>query len=150
MRIRQHIGNVDIDISDARLRRNLKEAQKLLNMQVVADCDPLIPFQQGALIGSVEYPDGIYGGTIQWGGASVGVPYAHYLYQGIKYGPNIPIKDSTGNITGWYSPPVKHPTGEKLQYHPEGTERGDHWFETAKQRHGADWLRLVRETVGKN
>ena len=37
MRIRQRIGNVDIDISDARLRQNLKEAQKLLNMQVVAD-----------------------------------------------------------------------------------------------------------------
>lgn len=150
MRIRQHIGNVDIDITDARLRRNLKEAQKLLNMQVVADCDPLIPFQQGALIGSVEYPDGIYGGIIQWGGASVGVPYAHYLYQGIKYGPNIPIKDSQGNITGWYSPPSKHPTGEKLKYHPEGTERGDHWFEKAKQEHGDDWVRLVKRTAGKD
>ena len=150
MRIRQHIGNVDIDISDARLRRNLKEAQKLLNMQVVADCDPLIPFQQGALIGSVEYPNGIYGGTIQWGGASVGVPYAHYLYEGIKYGPNIPIKDSQGNISGWYSPPSKHPTGEKLKYHPEGTERGDHWFEKAKQQHKDEWVRLVKQTAGKD
>ena len=149
MRIRQHIGNVDIDISDARLRRNLRECQKLLNMQVVADCDPLIPFQQGALIGSVEYPDGIYGGTIQWGGASVGVPYANYLYQGIKYGPNIPIKDSQGNITGWYSPPSKHPTGEKLKYHPEGTERGDHWFEKAKQQHKDEWVRLVKQTAGR-
>lgn len=150
MRIRRHIGNVDIDISDARLRRNLKEAQKLLNMQVVADCDPLIPFQQGALIGSVEYPNGIYGGTIQWGGASVGVPYAHYLYEGIKYGPNIPIKDSQGNISGWYSPPSKHPTGEKLKYHPEGTERGDHWFEKAKQQHKDEWVRLVKQTAGKD
>lgn len=150
MRIRQHIGNVDIDISDARFQRNFKKAQKLLNMQVVADCDPLIPFQQGALIGSVEYPDGIYGGTIQWGGASVGVPYAHYLYEGIKYGPNIPIKDSQGNITGWYSPPSKHPTGEKLKYHPEGTERGDHWFEKAKQQHKDEWVRLVKQTAGRD
>lgn len=143
MRIRQHIGNVDIDISDARLRRNLKEAQKLLNMQVVADCDPLIPFQQGALRNSVNYPQGIYGGEIEYN-----TPYAHYMYEGIVYGPNIPIRDAEGNITGWYSPPSKQPTGRPLTYHTAGT--GDHWFETAKQRHAADWLRLVRETVGKN
>ena len=66
MRIRQHAGNVDINITDARLLRNLKEAQKLLNMQVAADCDPLIPFQQGALRNSVNYPQGIYGGEIEY------------------------------------------------------------------------------------
>lgn len=80
MRIRQHIGNVDIDISDARLRRNLKEAQKLLNMQVVADCNPLIPFQQGALRNSVNYPQGVYGTEIEWN-----TPYAHYQYEGETY-----------------------------------------------------------------
>ena len=143
MRIRQHIGNVDIDISDARLRRNLKEAQKLLNMQVVADCDPLIPFQQGALRNSVNYPEGLYGGTIEYN-----TSYAHMLYVGEIYGPNIPIRDSEGNITGWYSPPKKHPTGRPIQYHTPGT--GKEWFEVAKQRHAADWLRLVRETAGKD
>lgn len=144
MRIRQHIGNVDIDISDARLRRNLKEAQKLLNLQVQADCEPFVPFQQGYLLGSAHFPEGIYGGVLQYDG-----PYAHYLYQGIKYGPNIPIKDSQGNITGWYSPPSKHPTGEKLKYHPEGTERGDHWFEKAKAQHKQEWIDLVKRTAGK-
>lgn len=143
MRIRQHVGSVDIDISDARIWRNLREAQKLLNMQVVADCDPLIPFQQGALRGSVVYPDGIYGGIIEYN-----TPYAHYLYRGEIYGPNIPIKDSAGNVTGWYSPPHKHPTGRNITYHTPGT--GKEWFETAKQRHGSDWVRLVKETVGKD
>ena len=71
MRIRQHIGNVDIHIDTKRIDRNLKEAQKLLNMQVVADCDPLIPFQQGALRNSVNYPQGIYGGEIEYN-----TPYA--------------------------------------------------------------------------
>lgn len=123
----------------------MKEAQKLLNMQVVADCDPLIPFQQGALRNSVNYPQGIYGGEIEYN-----TPYAHYMYEGIVYGPNIPIKDSQGNITGWYSLPSKHPTGEKLKYHPEGTERGDHWFEKAKEQHGDDWVRLVKRTAGKD
>lgn len=147
MRIRQHIGNVDINFTDARLTRNFKEAQKLLNMQVVADCDPLIPFQQGALRGSVEYPDGIYGGTIQWGGAAVGVPYAAYQYRGEIYGPSYPKKDSNGNIIGWYSPPKKYPTGKPITYHHPGT--GKEWFETAKQQNLQSWVKLVKETAGK-
>lgn len=142
MRINTHVGNVDIKIDTKRIDRNLKEAQKLLNEQIVADCDPLIPFQQGALRNSVNYPQGIYGGEIEYN-----TPYAHYQYVGEVYGPNIPIKDSEGNITGWYSPPKKQPTGRKLTYHTPGTT--DHFFEKAKAQHKADWLRLVKQTVGK-
>lgn len=147
MRIRQHIGNVDINIDTKRIDCNMKEAQKLLNIQVVADCEPLIPFQQGALRGSVDYPDGIYRGTIQWGGDAVGVPYAHYQYMGEVYGPNIPIRDAEGNITGYWSPPKKHPTGRQLQYHTAGT--GDHWFEKAKEQHKQEWIDLVKRIAGK-
>lgn len=143
MRINSHVGSVDIKIDTKRIDKNLKDAQRLLNMQVVADCDPLIPFQQGALRNSVNYPQGIYGGEIEYN-----TPYAHYQYEGEVYGPNIPIKDAEGNITGWYSPPKKNPTGRPLQYHTAGT--GDHWFEKAKEQHGADWLRLVKETAGKD
>lgn len=142
MRIRQHIGNVDIHIDTSRIDRNLKDAQRLLNMQVVADCDPLIPFQQGALRNSVNYPQGIYGGEIEYN-----TPYAHYQYMGQVYGPNIPIRDAEGNITGYWSPPKKHPTGRQLQYHTAGT--GDHWFEKAKEQHKQGWIDLVKRTAGK-
>lgn len=145
MRIRQHIGNVDIQLNTDRIDRNLKEAQKLLNMQVVEDCDPLIPFQQGALRNSVNYPQGIYGGEIEYN-----TPYAHYQYQSVVYSPNIPIKDSEGNITGWFSPPgqKKQPTGRTLQYHTPGTT--GKWFEVAKERNLQSWVRLVKETAGKD
>ena len=142
MRIKQHIGNVDIQLNTDRIDRNIREAQKLLNMQIVADCDPLIPFQQGALRNSVNYPQGIYGGEIEYN-----TPYAHYQYEGIVYGPNIPIRDAEGNITGWYSPPSKRPTGRPLAYHTAGT--GDHWFEKAKQQHKQEWIDLVKRTAGK-
>jgi hypothetical protein len=141
MRIRQHIGNVDIDISDARLQKNLKEAQRLLTNQVWADCDPLVPFQQGGLRNSVTMS--IHADYIEWN-----APYAHYLYEGEVYGPNIPIRDAEGNITGWYSPPSKHPAGRPLTYHTAGT--GDHWFEKAKQQHKDEWVRLVKQTAGRD
>lgn len=61
------VGNVNIKVNTTRLDRNTMEAQKLLNIQVVEDSNNLIPFQQGALRGSVRYPEGLYGGVISWG-----------------------------------------------------------------------------------
>lgn len=151
MRIRQHIGNADINIDTKRLDRNMVDAQIALNEQVAADCDPYIPFRQGALAGSVHYPQGIAGGEIEWGGDAYDVPYAHNVYVAEIYGPNIPIKDAEGNITGWYSPPIKHPTGREMKFskehHPQATKE---FFEAAKKDHKDEWLRLVKETAGKD
>lgn len=143
MKLDTTIGNVGIKIDTKRIDNNIRTAQRLLNEQIVADCDPLIPFQQGALRNSVNYPQGIYGGEIEYN-----TPYAHYQYEGIVYGPNYPIRDAQGNITGWYSPPKKNQTGRKLTYHTPGTT--DHFFEKAKEQHGKEWVKLVKETVGKD
>ena len=142
MKNNTHVGNVDIKIDTSRIEGNIKEAQKLLNMQIVADCEPLIPFQQGGLRNSVNYPHGIYGGEIGWN-----TPYAHYQYIGEVYGPNIPMYDRGGNLTGFFSPPKKNPTGRKIEYHTDGT--GDHWFDKAKEQHKDEWVDLVKRTVGK-
>ena len=77
MRYDKTVGCVDIHIGTSRIDNNIRNAQKVLNMQVVADCDEYIPMQQGALRGSVNYPDGIYGGEIAWN-----TPCAHYQYMG--------------------------------------------------------------------
>lgn len=140
MKLNTTIGNVNIHIDTKRIDRNLKEAQRLLTNQVWDDCDPLVPFQQGGLRNSVTMS--IHADYIEWN-----APYAHYLYEGEVYGPNIPIKDEEGNITGWWSPPKKNPTGRPLTYHTAGT--GDHWFEKAKEQHKQDWIDLVKRTAGK-
>lgn len=111
-------------------------------MQIAADCDPLIPFRGGALRGSLRYPEGIYGGEIEWN-----TPYAHYQYEGEVYGPNIPIRDAEGNIVGYFSPPSKEPTGRHLTYQQPGTT--DHWFEAAKAMHKNEWITLVQGALGK-
>lgn len=80
MKYNKMVGNISINLNTDRFDRNIREAQKLLNMQVVADCDPYIPFQQGALRGSQRYPEGMYGGEISWD-----TPYAHYQYEGELY-----------------------------------------------------------------
>lgn len=137
MKINKHVGSVDIKINTSRIDRNLKESQKLLNMQVVADCEPLIPIQQGALRESVLYPQGIEGGEIEYN-----TPYAHYQYEGELY---LAINGSS-----WAKEhEKKYPAGKTLTHieHPETT---DHFFEEAKQQHKEEWIKLVRETVGKD
>lgn len=134
------VGSVHIELNLDRITGNLDKAQIALNQQIVADSTPYIPFQQGALRSQVRYPDGMSGGTIEWY-----APYAHYQYMGEVYGPNIPIKDAEGNITGWWSPPTKYPTGRKLQYHEPGT--GAKWFEMAKAEHLHDWEELVKRKL---
>lgn len=145
MRINQHIGNVEIKLDTKRLDRNMMEAQKLLNLAVKTDCEPLVPLLNGDLRRSADFPDGVYGGVLEYN-----TMYARYQYFGEVYGPNIPRKDDNGNIIGWYSPPgkKKHPTGRKMaNYSQSGT--GPEWFEKAKEQNKDKWLRLVREEAGK-
>lgn len=57
-------------------------------------------------------------------------PYAHYQYEGIVYGPNIPITEN-GTVVGFFSPPgkPKSKTGRKLKYnkglHPKASAKWD-------------------------
>lgn len=135
MKINTHVGNVDIKIDTSRIDGNIKEAQKLLNMQIVADCEPLIPFQQGGLRNSVNYPQGIYGGEIEYN-----TPYAHYQYMGELY-----LAENGSSWAKKYE--KKYPAGKPLAYHTPGTT--DHFFDEAKKQHGKEWLDLVKKTVGK-
>ena len=135
MKYDKTVGCVDIHIDTSRIDNNIRNAQKALNMQVVADCDEYIPMQQGALRGSVNYPDGIYGGEIAWN-----TPYAHYQYMGELY-----LTEDGRSFA--FRGERKCPTGLPLQQQHPGT--ADHWFDRAKQTHCEQWIDLVKREVGK-
>lgn len=88
------------------------DAEEFLAGVVRAFCDPYVPKDQGTLKNTarvVSAGNDVY--------VLYNQPYAHYQYVGEVYGPNIPIRDkATGEIIGFYSPPVKHPTGRELTY----------------------------------
>ena len=74
-------------------------------------CDPYVPMDTGTLAQTTEItPEGV----------RYTQPYAHYQYEGLVYGPNIPIIEN-GMIVGWFSPPgqKKNPTGEAIHYSTE-------------------------------
>ena len=83
----------------------------------------------------MNYPDGIYGGEIEWN-----TPYAHYQYEGELY-----LTEDGRSFAN--KGEQKYPTGMPLHYHTPGTS--DHWFERAKETHGQQWIDLVKREVGK-
>ena len=85
---------------------------------------PYVPFREGALYNTVNITGGGGEGMIEHT-----VPYAHYLYEGEVFGPNIPIMQG-GVPVGYFSPVVpKHPTGKLMHYSGMGSR---HWDEAAK------------------
>jgi len=130
MRFKFNMPKVSADINTDNFDRNFKEAHKKLNMQIVADCTPLIPHQQGQLRSQVRYPDGIYGDYIEWY-----APYAHYQYEGEV------LTDESGRtfVEAGVTKPVH--TGRPLSYSEPGAT--DHWFERAKEQNLSKWKALV-------
>lgn len=136
MRIIQHIGNVDIQLNTDRIDRNLKNAQKKLNEDVLRDTTPYVPKGgTGYLRGSGHIPDP-YGGEVVWG-----ANYAHFQYVGHV------LTDENGRV--WVRKNEKKPvdTGRLLQYQEPGAER--EFFEAAKRDHKEEWLADVRKEMDK-
>lgn len=87
------------------------------------------PWETGTMAKSPYIATHIGSGKIIYEG-----PYAHYLYYGQVYGPNIPVfEDDSGIPTRYWSPPVKHPTGRALKYSKDVNPlAGPFWFERMK------------------
>ena len=132
---KEHDGNVSIELNLDRFSAQFQEAQKKLNMQIVADSTVYTPFRQGQLRSQVRYPDGLTGGLIEWY-----APYAHYQYYGNVY------TDATGRtyVGAGETKPIN--TGRPLTYHTPGTT--SRWFETAKAKNLNKWIDLVKKTAG--
>lgn len=130
---------------------NLQEGglvQQVIDKSVIDYCIPYCPMETGTLAKSAYTATRMGSGEVVYPG-----PYAHYLYYGEVYGPNIPIfDDNSGEPTGWFSPPgkKKHPTGRELQYSTDlNPLAGSFWFERMKADHMNDIVKEARAVVGK-
>lgn len=92
--------------------------QKFFTNTCYKAMDKYVPMDTGDLAGEVD---------IQTDRIIYEMNYAHYMYEGLVMGPNIPIKEN-GKIVGYFSPPKKHYTGKKIKYHQDKHEyAGHHW-----------------------
>lgn len=135
MKINTHVGNVDIKIDTSRIDKNLKNAQKVLNEDVLNDTTPYVPKGgTGYLRGSGYIPDP-YGGEVIWG-----ANYSHYIYMGELY--------LAENGSSWAKKhEKKFPSGKPLHFQEPGTT--DHFFEEAKKEHLDSWIKHVKKEINK-
>lgn len=135
MKRNKTVGAVHITLDTDRLDKNLRNAQKKLDMQVLNDTNEYVPMDVGALRESAYHPKGLGGGVVAWN-----TPYAHYQYMGELY--------LAENGSSWAKKhETKYPAGRPLHYGYPNT--GDHWFETAKETHKEEWTNIVRREMGK-
>lgn len=105
---------------------------------------PYVPCKEGNLQASVyrEKP-----GKLKYPG-----PYAHYMYYGVVYGPNIPIfDDDTGIPTGYYSKKgsTKQNTGRKLKYRTDiNSLAKSYWWESVKADHKEEIIKEAKAVAG--
>ena len=119
----------------AMLRRfNLEsggKVQQVIDKAVIDKSLAYVPWDSGTLGKSAYGATEIGSGKVVYPG-----PYAHYMYYGEVYGPNIPVfDDDSGTPTRFFSPPgrKKHPTGRELQYKKDVNPlAGSFWFERMK------------------
>lgn len=134
-------------VSTAELKRRLGvdpggNVQKAVDTAVIRECFPYVPFDEGILAGSAYAATEIGSGEVIYD-----TPYARYQYYGEVYGPNFPITEN-GTVVGFYSPPEKFPTGQKLEYSTEKhTMAGSHWFDRAMADHKEDILKEAQDAA---
>ena len=87
--------------------------------------------------------------------------YAHYMYEGIVYAPNIP-EYQDGIIVGWRSPAgkgSKYPTERRIQYNKEKHKLAtDHWDKAYLAEHKDELVahlqnilnRIIKERYNNN
>lgn len=118
--------------------------QKTVDAAVIRECFPYVPFDEGVLAGSANTATKVGSGEVVYD-----TPYARYLYYGEVYGPNIPIVEN-GVVTGYWSPPEKHPTGRQLQYNTDKNElAGSHWFDRAMADHKDEILKEAQDAANR-
>lgn len=113
--------------------------QMAIDKAVIDWCLQYVPFETGSLGKSAYTATKIGSGEVRYPG-----PYAHYLYYGEVYGPNIPVfEEGSETPTRWWSPPgqKKHPTGRQLQYATDVNPlAGSFWFQRMVADHKRDIL----------
>lgn len=101
---------------------------------------PYVPFDTGLLSQDVEITENY---------VRYKQPYAHYMYEGIVYGPNIPIVQN-GVVVGFFSRPdvKKTPTGRYMNYdkthHPLATR---HWDEAMMRAKGKSFTKQIEKIL---
>ena len=121
--------------------------QEVIDKSVIDYNLQYAPWETGSMAKSAYAATQIGSGQVRYPG-----PYAHYMYYGEVYGPNIPVfEDDSGVPTRFVSPrgQKKLPTGRELIYSQDVNPlAGPFWFERMKADHLQDIIQEAKDAAG--
>ena len=129
---------VKIEVDMSRFEKQFQDAQYYLDSQVMTDMVPYMPSRTNAFVNLVRARSAATAGS---GTVIAGVPPSgRFLYEG-----KVMIDPVTGSP--WARPGAKKVvTNRPLTYsNPQATP---HWFDTAKERHGKQWVEETKRIAG--
>lgn len=142
--IREH--GIEITVSLKRFEPLFQKAQYALDSAIMASMEPYMPMQTGSLIQRSRAESAALAGTGTVVAAAA--PYGRYQYFGKK------MVDSRTGKGPRYIPTIgyRFMKGATLRATDEPLTYGRAsatplWFETAKQKHGKDWIGVVQRVI---
>jgi len=147
-------GSTTLELDLSRFEKQFQDAQYALDSMVMTDMKPFMPHQTGTFINVTSAQSAALAGSGKVVAAAP--PMGRYLYEGKKM-----VDSKTGrgpfNVAGPDETPVwRYRKGAKLEatnqplsydksHNPEVT---DHWFDAAKEKHGDNWVKVVKSIAG--
>ena len=130
--------DMKIDVDMSRFEQQFQEAQYKLDSMVMTDMIPYMPRVTGTFIDLTKARSASIAGSGEVVAAAP--PYGRFLYNG-----KVMVDPVTGSPYARKGA-KKKVTNKDIKYtNPKATPR---WFETAKQKHGDDWIKQIKRIAG--
>ena len=133
--------DIELDVDLSRFNKQYGEAQYVLDSMVMTSMQPYMPHQTGTFINVTKAMSAAIAGSGTVYAAAP--PFGRFLYEG-----KVMVDPETNSP--WARPGAKKIVTDKdLDYDKSHNPKvTDHWFDTAKARHGKSWIRAVKNTAG--
>lgn len=134
-------ATIELDVDLSRFNKQYGEAQYVLDSMVMTSMQPYMPHQTGTFINVTKAMSAAIAGSGTVYAAAP--PFGRFLYEG-----KVMVDPETNSP--WARPGAKKIVTDKdLDYDKSHNPKvTDHWFDTAKARHGKSWIRAVKNTAG--
>lgn len=134
-------ATIELDVDLLRFNKQYGEAQYVLDSMVMTYMQPYMPHQTGTFINVTKAMSAAIAGSGTVYAAAP--PFGRFLYEG-----KVMVDPETNSP--WARPGAKKIVTDKdLDYDKSHNPKvTDHWFDTAKARHGESWIRAVKNTAG--
>lgn len=134
-------ADIELDVDLSRFEKQYGKAQYALDSMVMTSMKPYMPHRTGTFINVTQAMSASIAGS----GTVIAAapPMGRFLYEG-----KVMVDPVTNSP--WARPGAKKiVTGKDLKYDTSHNPKvTDHWFETAKEKHGRSWIRAVKKIAG--